>query len=156
MVNASPLIILAKAGYLDLLRIAGDPVLVPLPVQQEIQQAGATDPAVLALGKVSWLQVVDPGPTALEVLPFGLDVGEEAVLTWALAHPGTEALVDDSTARRCAQKLAIPHRGCLGLVLNARRLGLLPAARPVLEALRTSGLYLSDRVLNSVLPQVGE
>ena len=45
VVNASPLIVLAKAGQLAMLRLAGDPVLVPRAVVQEISIVGPSDPA---------------------------------------------------------------------------------------------------------------
>lgn len=156
VVDASPVIVLAKAGFLDLLQIAGDPVQVPLAVVQEIQWVGPHDPAAQALAQTPWLIPVDPGPAPAALQPFNLDAGEEAVLTWALANPGTEALIDDPKARRCALALGIPHRGCLGLVVFARQQGVLPAARPVLEQLRQVGLRLSDRIMNQALAQIGE
>jgi predicted nucleic acid-binding protein len=138
--NASPVIVLAKTGFLDLMRVLGDPVLVPTVVVHEIQQAGPNDPAVQALGQASWMRVVDPSVAPGILQPFGLDPGEEAVLTWALANPGAEALLDDQAARRCAKALGVPHRGCLGLVIAARQHGIIPAARSVLESLRQVGL----------------
>jgi len=78
------------------------------------------------------------------------------VLAWAHARPGTLAILDDLAARRCAATLRIPVRGTLGLVLAAKRRGRIPAARPVLESLRASGMYLSDPVLNKALALVGE
>ena len=78
------------------------------------------------------------------------------MLTWALAHPGTEALLDDLRAHRCAATLAVPHRGSAGLIVSAKRQGLIAAARPILEHLRQVGLRLSDQVMNGILAQVGE
>jgi len=156
VVNASPIIVLAKTGFLDLLRLAGDPVQVPLAVAREIMRAGANDPAVQALTHVPWLISVDPGPAPAALQAFGLDPGEESVLTWALANQGTETLIDDQAARRCARALGIPCRGCLGLVIVARKQGIIASARPVLEQLRQAGLRLSDRVLNLALAQVRE
>jgi predicted nucleic acid-binding protein len=111
VVNASPIIVLAKTGFLDLVRLAGDPVFVPLPVKLEIQQAGPTDAAVQALARTPWITEVDPGPAPPALQTFGLDPGEEAVLTWALANPGTEVLMDDQAGRRCAKALGVPVRG---------------------------------------------
>jgi predicted nucleic acid-binding protein len=65
-------------------------------------------------------------------------------------------VIDDRDARRCAKALSIPHIGTLGLVLLAKRLGLIAAARPVAERLRLSGMYLSDQVLDDALARVGE
>jgi len=156
VVNASPLIILAKTGFLDLMRAIGDPIHVPSAVAQEIQRAGPNDPASQAIAQLAWLSIVDPGQPPASLQQFGLHAGEEAVLAWALANPGTEALLDDQAARRCARVLGIPHRGCLGLVIVARQLGIIPAARPVLDLLRQAGLRLSDRIANQTLALVGE
>jgi predicted nucleic acid-binding protein len=72
------------------------------------------------------------------------------------ANPGTVIIVDDLAARRCAATLGIPVRGTLGLILAAKKRGLIPEARPVLQKLRQSGMYLSDRILNQALALVEE
>ena len=46
VVNASPLIILAHGGAFDLLRVAGDQLVVPSAVAVEIRQRGPTDVTV--------------------------------------------------------------------------------------------------------------
>ena len=63
---------------------------------------------------------------------------------------------DDLAARRCPATFRIPVRGTLGLVLLAKQRGRISAARPVLEAMCASGMYLSDPVLNKALALVGE
>jgi len=73
---------------------------------------------------------------ASKIRNWDLEEGESAVLAWAYGHPGTEAIVDDLAARRCATTLDIPIRGTLGLVLTAKQKGIIPAARPILEKLR--------------------
>lgn len=87
---------------------------------------------------------------------WDLGDGESSVLAWAHANPGTLAILDDLAARRCAATLRIPVRGTLGLVLLAKQRGRISAARPVLEAMRGSGMYLSDSILNKALALVGE
>jgi predicted nucleic acid-binding protein len=47
-------------------------------------------------------------------------------------------------------------RGTLGIVLAAKRPGLIAAARPVMADLTAAGLYLSERVLDEALRRVGE
>ena len=78
------------------------------------------------------------------------------LLAWAHAHSGTEAIIDDLPARRCAAAHGISVRGTLGLVLAAKKHGRISAARPVLEDLRRKGMYLSDRVLDEALALLGE
>lgn len=45
VVDASPIILLAKTGRLDLLSACADEVLIPAAVAEEVKQADASDPA---------------------------------------------------------------------------------------------------------------
>ena len=139
-----------------MLKLAGEEIIVPKAVAAEIQKRGATDPTVRALVGTPWLVVVQTPPVPALIQSWDLGPGESSVLAWAHAHPGAEAIIDDLAARRCAAALGIPVRGTLGLVLTAKRRGIIPAARPVLEKLRQSGMYLSEHILNQALALVGE
>jgi predicted nucleic acid-binding protein len=131
-------------------------VQVPSAVMQEVQRAGPNDPVVQALAQTTWIQVVNPAQVLGHLAGRGLGAGEEAVLTWAALNPGTEALIDDRVARRHAKAIGVPYRGCLGLVIAARKQGVITAARPVLDSLRQAGLRLGDRIMNQSLALVGE
>jgi predicted nucleic acid-binding protein len=155
-VNASPLIFLARANLLDLLQLASPEIIVPAPVADEILREGPEDPAARALRTTSWLRIVDAPPVPPVVQAWDLGAGESSVLAWALGHPGTVAILDDLAARRCAAALHVPVRGTLGLILLAKQRGRIDAARPILEAMRATGMYLSDAVLDRSLTLVGE
>lgn len=156
VINASPLILLTKAGLLDLLQLLSTEVLVPAAVVTEIEQYGEMDVTARALAQTNWLVVVETPPVPEVIQACNLDPGESAVLTWAYIHLETEAIIDDLAARRCATALGIPVRGTLSLVIKAKQQGIIPAARPFLQQLRSCGMYLSDRVMNQALVLVGE
>jgi predicted nucleic acid-binding protein len=156
VVNASPIILLAKVGRVDLLRHLGAPVVIPEAAAVEIQRGRASDPGVQALAGANWLLTVDPGPIPPPVRAFHLGDGESAVLAHALANPGSGVILDDSAARHASVALRIPHQGTLGSILFAKRQGLVAAARPIVEQLRQVGMYLSDQGMNHALAQVGE
>jgi hypothetical protein len=67
----------------------------------------------LKYSAATWLVSVDPGPIPANVAAFGLGDGETAVLTHALANPGSGAIIDDQAARNAAVALGIPHQGML-------------------------------------------
>ncbi len=156
VVNASPLILLSRANWLHLLRLAGDTIVVPSAVADEIRARGPNDPTSVALATNDWLTIEDAGPVPPVISNWDLGPGESSVLAWAMGHPGSEAILDDLAGRRCARSLGIPVRGTLGLVLVAKLRGTIPAARPVIEALRQSGMYLSNAVIKEALKRVGE
>ncbi|MDQ3583781.1 MAG: hypothetical protein M3495_20230 [Pseudomonadota bacterium] len=78
VLNASPLIVLAKSGRLDLLLDRARELLIPEAVAREVGAAPANDPARLALeaGFAGSPQVVQASG---DVLEWGLGDGESAV-----------------------------------------------------------------------------
>ena len=156
VVNASPLICLSRAGLADLLRQSAQTIVVPEAVAREILARGPRDLTAVTLASSTWLKQVEDPAVPPGILAWDLGDGESSVLAWALAHPGTRAIIDDLEGRRCAEALGIPLRGTVGLVLRARRAGLIDSARDALERLRRGGMYLSDRICAEVLKEVGE
>jgi predicted nucleic acid-binding protein len=150
------LIYLARAGLLELLQLAGPRVAVPRAVVDEIRAWPTADAAVQALASTPWLEIVPPEPVLPAVLAWDLGAGESAVLAYGVIRPGTELILDDLAARRCAAALGLPVRGTLGLVLNAKKRGTIPAARPLVDQLVDAGMYLSQRVIDAALRQVNE
>ena len=155
-VDASPLIFLSRGGFLDFLQLVGSEVVIPSTVMDEIQKYGDSDVTVRAIAKTDWLVVVPSVSIPAIVQNCHLDRGEESVLAWGYSHPGTEIIVDDLAGRRCANSLGIPIRGTLGLVLTAKQRKVIPAALPILEQLRQSGMYLSGAIIDRALRLVGE
>jgi predicted nucleic acid-binding protein len=154
VVNASPLIVLSRAGRIDLLTLVGNPIHVPESVNREVREH--SDEAARVLDTISWLQIV-PDPAVLPVVrSWDLGPGESAVLEWAQANRPARAIIDDYAARKLANVLAVPVTGTLGLALLARQRGLFPSARPLVEEFVRAGLYLSDSVIEHALRLVGE
>jgi predicted nucleic acid-binding protein len=156
VVDASPLIFLAKVGQLELLRAGVSDVEVPDAVLREVAARGPADPVLQQVQNAPWLKIVVAMPTPPHILAWNLGDGESSVLTIALGDPDCEAILDDRDARRCAKVLQIGVRGTLGLVILAKQIGSLPAARPVVELLRRAGLFLSDQLMDQALALVSE
>lgn len=154
--NASPLIILGRAGQLGLLRaVYGNSRCARSRCRRGLE-GSAGDPAVVALQTAGWfLRVTVPGVPAA-VAAWDLGPGESEVLAWGLAHPGCEVILDDRLGRRCARTLGIPVRGTVGVVVLAQQQGLIPAARSVLDALRGAGLFMTTELYDRALRLAGE
>jgi len=122
----------------------------------EILRRGPRDKTAQAIEQTDWLVISPVVNIPARIAEWRLGAGESSVLALAVEHPGTEAIIDDSAGRKCAASLKIPVRGTLGIVLVAKRLGLIPKARPVIEDMIATGLYLSRKVLDEALRRVGE
>ena len=58
--------------------------------------------------------------------------------------------------RRCAQAMKIPMQGTLGLVLPAKRIGLIKAVVPVVEDLEHAGMCMTTWLKTQILSVAGE
>jgi predicted nucleic acid-binding protein len=155
IVNASPLIALAKAGLHDLLSPPGDTIRILHAVASEIDAGPQNDPARVLLSSHLG-QLLPPIPIPGVVLEWGLGAGESSVLAEAIRTPGAEAVLDDAAARRCARGLGVAVTGTLGVVVRARQAGRITAVAPALMALRDAGLFFSDELAEVILARLGE
>ncbi len=153
--NASPIIVLAKGGYLDLFtKLAGE-ILLPQAVVDEILAGPPADPARRAF-EAGWGTHVTSQHVAPELLEWGLGPGETAVLALAQERAPAIAVLDDAAARSCARVLGVPVIGTLGVIARAKTNGILPSAAAVMKTLRDVGLYVDDETIGRMLRHIGE
>lgn len=156
ILNASPVIALARVGQLELLTLLPAQIVIPHPVADELRNAPENDPARLAVenGMFRLVRTAHPPP---EILAWDLGKGENSVLTYAYTHPGWISILDDNAARRCARSLYLTLSGTLSIVILARQYGLIESASQVLRALLDVDFRLDDRIIRDALAQtVGE
>ena len=160
VVNASPLIHLARVSLLDLLRGGAHDVevVVPVIVFEEVMRGAGHDPSAFLVEQATrdWLTIVPPRPPHPEIDLTKIDPGEIAVLSVALATSGATVVLDDHAARTEAHRLGIPMTGTLRLLLDAKEFGTIPSVRAPLDRLRTHGMRLSNAIIREVLSQAGE
>jgi len=155
VLNASPLIALAKIDQLHLLTGLGAEIVVPQAVADEIDAGPSDDAARRWLGSLP-VPIV-PAAVEPDVLAWDLGAGESAVLSHAYRNQGWTVVLDDRAARRCAHALAIPVIGTLGIILRAKKEGLIQEAVPILKKLQGAGFHLDDHVVAEALrAAVGE
>lgn len=152
VLNASPIISLARIDRANLLFSIPDEVVVPQAVFDEVMAGPVTDAARAFLqSKESVIVTSEPSS---EITTWDLGSGETAVLSFALAHPNYVAILDDAAARKCANSFSIPVKGTLAVVLLAKQKNLIPSAADVLRSLRSAGFHLDDRVIQKALKDV--
>jgi uncharacterized protein len=156
VVDASPLIFLASADLLDLLHRSEWDVSVPSAVRAEILKGGAAYVTVLALATANWIRAADAVTVPKSVLDEDLGSGESEVPALGLSHGDSLVVIDDMRGRLAAGQLGLRVVGTLGLVLAAKSSGRVASARAVLDRLRRGCMYLSDRVVDRALREVGE
>jgi predicted nucleic acid-binding protein len=155
--DASPLIALAAVEQLDLLRQLYVEVLIPEAVYREATTVRDA-PGAAEVSAVKWVHVQSVRDRVLiEALAVELDVGEAEAIALAVERGADLLLIDERRGRQAAARLGQQVVGVLGVLIEAKYRGHLPAVRPVLEALATgAGFRVSDALYSRVLEVAGE
>ena len=155
--DASPLIGLAAAGEFDLLRELFGQITVTGAVRDEVL-SGEELPGSRELSaaiQAGWAVVVN-APFDAAAYP-GLGAGEASTLEYAIGHPAScLVIMDDLLGRAHARANGLAHTGLAGVLVAARKQGLVSKVRPLLERLEASNFRLSREVVAAVLEQAGE
>lgn len=148
--NASPLILLGKIGRIVWLESLSKELVIPDGVAVEVRAGIESDAAANWIANSGSIYIREIGKSDPVIAAWDLGTGESQVLMWARQNSGFEALLDDRAARICAETLQIPVRGTLGIVLLAKREGLISKVKPVIEELINAGLRIDPVTVQAV------
>lgn len=85
-----------------------------------------------------------------------MGAGESEAIALALEIKADLVLLDDRAARRLAVVLGVPLIGTLGLLLRAKRAGLIPSVRARMDALRALPFHIAPKLYEEVSKAAGE
>ncbi len=157
--DTGPLIIYARTGYLPVLRGVAGSIVLTQTVQHECTrnpwQPGAA--AILeALAQGHLTVVTDVGTDATG--KASLDSGEKSAINYALTQDPQHSrlLMDEVRGRAVAKHLGLAVIGSAGLLVVAKKMGLIAQVKPVIESWRQAGYWIDKAVVSSVLQAAGE
>lgn len=151
--NTSPLIALGKMGAFDVVASLPFEFVCPPQVKNEVEIGAALGYAVSV---PDWVNVI-PLLRPLSLLALiKLDRGEAEVIQLALEQGIELVCIDESKGRRAARAAGLQVLGSLGLVARAKVLGLIPAARPLVEKTMREGIFYHPDLVARVLQALGE
>jgi predicted nucleic acid-binding protein len=144
VVDSTSLIGLEQIGRLDLLPNLFQPVYAPPEVQRE---SGFFS---------DWLRVETPtNLNLISALKVMVDDGEAEAIALA-AERSWKIVLDDRRARDVAQRMELKIIGTVGILVRAKREGLLHWIKPLLNELTDKGFHLSEDLKREALRLVGE
>ena len=144
VVDSACLIGLERIGSLDLLPALIEPAMAPPAVELEF---GPLPPwmivrAPLDVGMVAALRLV-------------VDAGESEAIVLAY-ETRARIILDDRKAREAARRLGVPVTGTVGLLLKAKEAGVVPAIRPLLDALDANQFRIGKALRAEALRLAGD
>ncbi|MGE5263649.1 MAG: DUF3368 domain-containing protein [Acidobacteriota bacterium] len=156
VLNTTPIIALALIGKLDLLQQLYGQVLIPPAVRDEILSGGPKGSGVAELQKSNWIRTTLLTDPSRADLISDLDRGEAEVIALAKELNASLVIIDEHLGRQHAKRLGLKLTGTIGVLLEAKRKGLVPVVKPLLEQLVRGGIRLSDALVMEALRLAGE
>jgi predicted nucleic acid-binding protein len=156
VVNTGSLVYLAQLNRLSLLQDLYEPY-APSGVLDETSVWSSKARRLVQTVASDWLKVVPVTNISLrDYLIPQIDLGEAEVIALAVELGASRVLLDDQDARRSARLYELQPMGTLGLLLQAKLQGLLPALRPEIERLAQTNFYFSAALIHEILQAAGE
>lgn len=155
ILNNTPLVALWSLDLLPLLRDLYGEILIPQAVYEEFL---ATDSSVrqTALDEAPWIKVTPLLNPRQALVYVGLDRGEAEVLALADERSARLVIIDELRGRRYAKRMGLPLTGTVGVLLTAKKNGLVPAVALLLDQLLAGGLFLAPTLVEKTLELAGE
>lgn len=146
VVNSTPLIALGRIGRLDLLKQLYQEIIIPDAVYREVT---AKEDRVCRTVKqnLTWIKVSSISKDAdKRMYRARLHDGEVEVMILAQEIKADLVIIDDKAARRTAEYLDLPLTGTIGVLLKAKKHGILSSVLSVVEEMEHTGIYYGDRL----------
>jgi predicted nucleic acid-binding protein len=155
--NTSPLQYLHQLGLLDLLPGLVGSITVAPAVVEELEAGRALGLDLPDVPSLNWI-IIRSSEQSVELSPAqDLGRGETEALHLAFEATGEVILIlDDARAREAAKAMGLKYTGTLGVLLEAKRAGLLQAVKPQLDRLDALGFRLARHTREAVLRLAGE
>jgi predicted nucleic acid-binding protein len=131
-------------------------VVVPPAVVDELAEGRALGMNLPDLTLFDWVTVRRPVSELAVPLVTNLGSGETEVLMLGLESAEGVVVLDDGLARRVAEALGLRLKGTLGLLLDAKRAGLISTVGPLLDQLHALRFHVAPHTRTAVLKLAGE
>lgn len=158
--DTSVLVAYSAIGRLDVLRAVVPRIFIPGAVRREVVDQGVgwveAHSAQTAILLADWIVVeIIEGLNQMPKTRFGLFSGESEAIPLAELH-NCPILLDDPSARKAARRRQLEVVGSLGVLVLAKRAGIISEVHPLIVQMQRMGIRFRDDLLEQVLKEVGE
>ncbi len=154
--DTSPIVALLHIEALDLLEKIYQKVIIPTEVFWELKNAHLVNDNFMNV--YPFIEIKNPADTGLvNQLNLQIDMGESEAIALAIEENAGFLLMDEKKGRMIAATFHLQLRGTLGILLEAKNRGYIPAIKPaILKIQKDIGFYISGIILQSILQKANE
>jgi hypothetical protein len=156
--NTSPISNLAKVGQLNLIPQLYGTILIPTAVYEELLDEQAGETVITAVQSAVWLETQSvQNQELVSELRNRVNVGEAEAIVLAIEANATRLLIDERLGRKAATNFGLKITGLLGILLIAKRQGLIMSVKPLMDDLVAKANFrISSQLYLEVLNAANE
>jgi predicted nucleic acid-binding protein len=143
--DTSCLILFYKIGELDLLKKLFGKLHITDIVLKEFNQPIP-----------DWIEIVELTTNLHQGLSSYLDKGEATAISLASEHENSLLIIDEIKGRKAAKEMGISVTGSLGVLIVAKKKGLIQAVEPLIEKIQQTNFRISEELIEQVLKKVND
>lgn len=148
--NTTPIISLLKIGRLEILKDLYKEIYIPQEVFSEIE-AGKHKKNYLNLSEFEWIKIEQIQDRKSIAYFLDLDKGEAEAIILATEIEADLILLDEALGRFHAKNTGLKVTGTIGVLIKAKKKGLISEVKPLIFELREQGIWLSDGLIDRIL-----
>lgn len=153
--NTTPLISLMKISQLEILEKIYSEIIIPEAVYEEIE-AGKHKEFYRDLSKIEWIKIQSIDDKNSVDYYLDLDAGEAETIILASEIGADLIILDEKLGRFHAKNIGLKVTGTIGVLVKARKMGLIPKMKPLLIELTKKNVWISDVLISQVCKTVDE
>lgn len=157
IVNSTPLIVLSNINYLHLLKDLYKDIYIPQAVYDEV--TAKNDSACQQIkNNLNWIHICKiQDQSQKRMYQAKLHDGEVEVMILAQENQNKDlVIIDDNSAKKTAKYLGLTVTGSLGVILKAKKQGLIHSVITLMNQLIQNGFYITPDVYDFVKDEAGE
>ena len=157
IVNSTPLIVLSNINYLHLLKDLYKDIYIPQAVYDEV--TAKNDSACQQIkNNLNWIHICKiQDQSQKRMYQAKLHDGEVEVMILAQENQNKDlVIIDDNSAKKTAKYLGLTVTGSLGVILKAKKQGLIHSVITLMNQLIQNGFYITPEVYDFVKDESGE
>jgi hypothetical protein len=159
--DTSPITNLAAIAQLDLLQQLYTSLIIPTAVYNEMVEVDKVVPGAVEVQTLSWIQtqaVADAQRvTDLQTSQENIDLGEAEAIILAVELKADLLLMDERRGRALATSYGLSVTGLLGVLLQAKRNGLISTVKPLMDQLiEQVDFRVSSQLYTTILQSASE
>jgi hypothetical protein len=153
--NTTPLITLTSIDKLDILKELYGKVYIPDAVLNEVK-AGKGKIGYFEIDTIDW--IIPRKITNVFSMNYLIDLDEGEAETIVLAEElqADIVLIDEKFARGFAEIRGLTLSGSLGVLLEAKKKGIISQLKPLIEQMLANRRYLSEKIILDLLKSANE